>query len=284
MTTCHDFMKHRRLCLVLTALILLTAPALVALVGLVPALDFTGGTEVLVRMPRPLPDEEARRRLARIPRAGLQRVVAPGGGETWSIRLQVEPRAAAAAAARAAAALGGERPAEVLAVTSIGPVVGQSARRDALRALAGCAVGLLAYMWLRFDLAGGLAALAALAHAAAVVLAVLAVARVPVDIGVVTAVLTVLGYSLNDSIVILDRMRELSVRGVRDRAALVNRAISDCLGRTIVTGTTVLIALAALGLAGPPALSGFALAMTVGVVSGTVSTWTVVCPLLARRG
>jgi preprotein translocase SecF subunit len=241
----------------------------------------------VVRVPGALTDGDARQRLGATALADLAPLelhrVHGGDGSTFAVRGRPAPGTADRAAARIAGALE-DTPgkARVLGVTAMGSAVGDTARRDTGRALVLSCAGLLLYMWARFELRPGLGALAALVHDTAAVAGALALTGTEVDVGVVAALLTVLGYSLNDSIVILDRLREN-----RDRArgaplgALVDLSVRQCLARTLMTGVTVLLCLGAMGLIGPEPLRGFVLTMTVGVVAGTLSTLTIVCPLVA---
>lgn len=279
-----NFVEYRKALLMLAVLVMGIAPLALGARGLKLGLELTGGTEIVVRAPAGLDDAAARQRLAKLTDLAPLEVFRVGDARanTFAVRARPAPGTATQAAARVAAALGSPADA-VLAVTAMGPAVGAAARRDTAVALALSCAGLALYMAVRFELKPGVAALAALAHDTLAVLAALALTGTEVDVAVVAAMLTALGYSLNDSIVILDRMRENRARhrGMPD-GELVNQAVAQTLKRTLITNVTVLLCLAAMGLMGPRPLAGFVLTMTVGVVSGTLSTLTVVCPLLAR--
>ena len=281
-----DVVKYRKLLLGLAIAVLVAGPLAVLLHGLKPGLDLTGGTEIVVRPPQPMEDAAVRRQVDAPGLADLAPLevfrVGDHAANTFAVRTRPAPGTADRAGARVAAAVAPGS--AVLSVTAMGPSVGAAARRDTAVALALSCAGLVAYMALRFELRPGLAALLALVHDTGAVLAALALTGTEVDVAVVAALLTALGYSLNDSIVILDRVRENRARVPgRSLAEQVNLAVNQCLARTLITNVTVLLSLAAMGALGPRALEGFVLTMTVGVVSGTLSTLTVVCPLVARE-
>lgn len=281
-----DFVKYRKVLLTLGALVALSAPVALGLRGLKLGLELTGGTEIVVRAPAGLQDAAARARLDTPALADLAPLevfrVGDASASTFAVRTRPAPGTADRAAARVASALGATA-ADVLGVTAMGPAVGAAARHDTALALALSCAGLAIYMWLRFELKPGLATLAALAHDTLAVLAALSLTGTEIDVAVVAAMLTALGYSLNDSIVILDRVRENRSRTKgQTEGELVNAAVAQTLYRTLVTNVTVLMCLAAMGALGPRPLAGFVLTMTVGVISGTLSTITVVCPLVAR--
>ena len=279
-----DFVKYRRWLLALAGLVMLAGPLALGLRGLKLGLELTGGTEIVVRAAG-LDDAAARRRLEGPALADLAPLelfrVGDASAGTFAVRTRPAPGTADRAAARVASALGAGT--SVLGVTAMGPAVGAAARHDTAVALALSCAGLALYMWARFELQPGLAALAALVHDTLAVLAALALTGTEVDVAVVAAMLTALGYSLNDSIVILDRVRENRARHKgASQGELVNRSVAQTLWRTLITNVTVLLCLAAMAALGPRPLIGFVLTMTVGVISGTLSTLTVVCPLVAR--
>ena len=279
-----DIVKLRSFLLSLAVAVMVSAPLALAAHGLKLGLDLTGGTEIVVRPPAPMEDAAVRHRLDTPALADLAPLevfrVGDAAAHTFAVRTRPAPGAAVKAGDRVAAAVAPGT--TVLSVSAMGPSVGAAARRDTAVALALSCAGLVIYMAARFELKPGLAALLALVHDTLAVLAALALSGTEVDVAVVAALLTALGYSLNDSIVILDRVRENRARSSSTPMPdLVNQAVRQCLARTLITNVTVLLSLAAMGALGPRPLAGFVLTMTVGVISGTLSTLTVVCPLVA---
>ena len=164
---------------------------------------------------------------------------------------------------------------------AIGPEIGADLQRQALLATAGASGGMLLYLGWRFRPSYGTAAVLAMAHDAFITIGLFSLFNQEISVTVVAALLTLIGYSMNDTIVVFDRIRENRRSG--DRAPLVetiNRSINQTLSRTILTsGLTLLTALALLFFAGP-ALRGFSLALVIGIVVGTFSSIFVASPIL----
>ncbi|HTA41134.1 MAG TPA: protein translocase subunit SecF [Bryobacteraceae bacterium] len=164
---------------------------------------------------------------------------------------------------------------------AIGPEIGADLQRQALLATAGASGGMLLYLGWRFRPAYGVAAVLAMAHDAFITIGLFSLLNQEVSLTVVAALLTLIGYSMNDTIVVFDRIRENRRGG--DRSPLVetmNRSINQTLSRTVLTsGLTLLTALALLFFAGP-ALRGFSLALVIGIVVGTFSSIFVASPIL----
>lgn len=280
-----DFIKRRFWFYALAALVFVGGPLLIAARGLNLGLDFVGGTEFLVRFDNPTDEDGVRKVLGSGEFAALGDLqvyrVHSGSGTLLNIRTKLSPEAIKAYEAKVMKALGTLGAMKHLSTNSIGPVVGDSLKKNTAKAIFWSCVVIFAYMWFRFEVRPGVVTALALAHDTLAVVALFAITQGEIDITVIAAILTVLGYSMNDSIVILDRIRE-NVRAHRTmpHEELVNLAANQCLGRTLFTGITVMLTLVTLLAMGPPVLHNFALAMLVGILSGTLSTVTVVCPLL----
>jgi preprotein translocase subunit SecF len=146
-------------------------------------------------------------------------------------------------------------------------------------------IGIAVYIWFRFEWQFGVGALLTLAHDISMTLGFFAFTRLPVDLNVVAAFLTILGYSLNDTVVIYDRIRE-DLRKYRKMAILplINVSLNETLARTVVTSLTVLIALGVLMLIGPEVIFGLAIAIFLGVLIGTYSSIYISAPVLVWLG
>ncbi|OGC78477.1 MAG: protein-export membrane protein SecF [candidate division Zixibacteria bacterium RBG_16_50_21] len=169
-------------------------------------------------------------------------------------------------------------------VDEVGPSVGQQLQSKARLAVLISLIGIMIYIWLRFDFRSGVAAAVSTFHDVLAVFGIMFILQKETNLLLITAILTLAGYSLTDKVVILDRIREdLKLYRKRgDFANLVNTAINEVLSRTIVTGTTVLLVLITLVFFGGEVLSDFALALFIGVLMGTYSSVFVASPLMVE--
>ena len=166
----------------------------------------------------------------------------------------------------------------------IGPAVGQDLRRDATWAVVISLIGILIYIWIRFDFRFGVAATIATFHDVLAVLGVCYLLGVEFNLLIVTALLTLAGYSLTDTVVVFDRIRE-NLKKYRSRGEFVhsvNRSINEVLSRTINTSMTVMIVVVILFFFGGEVLRGFAGAMMMGVIIGTYSSIFVASPIVVE--
>jgi preprotein translocase subunit SecF len=281
----YDFMGLRR-----WAYLLSTAAVLVSLAhvawqgGLRYGIDFAGGTLLQVRFQGPVTVDAVRRALSGVglgdsviqefgdDREHLIRVPAGSGSLE-----QVTPRAESGL--RQAGLPGFE----VRRVEYVGPQVGQDLQWNAIYAVLWGMVGILVYTAVRFDFRGGVVAITALLHDVVVSLGALSLTGREMSLPVLAALLTIVGYSINDTIVTYDRIRENRARGLRKGETLadaVNLAINQTLSRTVLTALTTFMAVAVLYAFGGEVLRDFAFALLVGVVIGTYSTIFVAAPLV----
>jgi preprotein translocase subunit SecF len=208
-------------------------------------------------------------------------------GQEYIIRAKFEEHIAKASAAddieskldRALSVLGGG--AERLSIERIGPTVGESLKTKAFWcAFLGC-LGILLYIWVRFEFRSGVASLVTQVHDCFVILGVFALLQHEFTLDILAALLTVIGFSINGSIMVLDRIREnLRLRRKLPYGELVNLSINQSLARTLNTAVFVQLAVLPLLFIGPVNVRDFALAMTIGVVVGTYSQICVICPIL----
>jgi len=163
----------------------------------------------------------------------------------------------------------------------IGPQIGADLRRQALMATAGASGGMLLYLSHRFRLSYGVAAALAMAHDVLITIGVFSLLHQEISLTVVAALLTLIGYSMNDTIVVFDRVREdRRIYGREPLAKTINRSINETLSRTLLTsGLTLLTALSLL-LFGGPVLHGFSLVLVIGIVVGTLSSIFIASPIL----
>lgn len=270
-----DFLSQRRKALVLSGIIMVASLLSLAIVGLNRGLDFTGGTLIEISYKAPVDLADVRSALSE---GGFGNVMVQQFGTTRDVLLRIPPgrrgercRAEPARAERSERGGGG---------SGRGPSgrVRRAAGRQELVEQSGLAVifsimGILAYVALRFEWRFSVGAVAATVHDAILILGVFSLFQIDFDLNVLAAVLTVIGYSLNDTIVVFDRVRE-NFRKNRKGTALeiMNQSVNETMSRTIITAGTVLLVVVALYLFGGETLRGFSLALIIGVVSGTYST------------
>ncbi len=168
---------------------------------------------------------------------------------------------------------------DFLRTEQFGPSVGKEIQRNALLAMIISAIGMLAYITFRFELRFGLAAIVALIHDVLVVVAVYSILRIPINSPFVAAILTILGYSINDTIVVFDRIREnLKFLKKNNYAQIANDSITQTLTRSINTSLTTLVTIVALYVLGVEQVREFALPLIAGVLSGTYSSIFIASP------
>jgi preprotein translocase subunit SecF len=163
----------------------------------------------------------------------------------------------------------------------IGPEIGADLRHQALTATAGASAGMLLYLAWRFRLAYGFAAVLAMAHDALITVGLFSLLNQEISLTVVAALLTLIGYSMNDTIVVFDRIREnRNISQAEPLAETINRSINQTLSRTVLTSGLTLLSALSLFLFGGSVLRGFSLALIVGIVVGTYSSIFVASPIL----
>ena len=170
---------------------------------------------------------------------------------------------------------------EIRSIDMVGPRIGAELRTNALLALIASWLLIILYLWWRFDLVFGIAAVIALVHDVMITFGVLSMFNYEISMTVVGALLTLIGFSVNDTIVVFDRIRE-NIRRYRDRPLkdVINESINQTLSRTIITNGTVFIVVVILFLFGGEVLRGFAFAMVVGSIVGTYSSVYIASPIL----
>jgi len=286
-----DFLGKRKIAFIFSGVLVTMGLWTVVMIGLGKAnlgIDFAGGTSAQLNFERPVEIEEARTILAKggFADAELQEFT---GTNKLLIRIKrgntIEEKAAEAVQAAFKSALP-DNPFVVDSVTEIGPSIGKRLQKSAALAVLLSFLGIVAYIAFRFEFRFGVAAAVATFHDVFAVLGLFALMGKEVNLLLITALLTLAGYSLNDTVVVYDRIRENLRR--RHREALeevINRSINQVLSRTIVVSLTVVLVLVALTFWGGEVLHDFALALLIGVIIGTYSSIFVASALvLVWRG
>ena len=283
-----DFMGIRNIALILSVLVTLASLALVGVRGLNLGVDFVGGQMVRTTFAKPVDVEQLRSRISGLG-LGEANIQEFGGPKSYQIRLP-KPEGGEAAANAAASTvrkmLGQEYPgSRVDSVETVSGKVSQELASDGLIAIILAMVGIALYIWLRFEWQFGVGALATLFHDVSMILGFFAVTQLQVDLNIVAAFLAVVGYSLNDTVVIYDRIRE-NLRKYRKMAMipLLNLSLNETLSRTIVTSGSIMLALAMLLLFGPDVIFGLTLAILLGTFVGTYSSIYISAPILVWLG
>jgi len=169
---------------------------------------------------------------------------------------------------------------EIRRSEAVGPKVGKDLRQKAMLAVLFSCIGMLIYMWFRFELRFGLGAVLGLAHDVLIVMTFLSLTNTPIDLTVVAALLTIVGYSVNDTIIVCDRIRENMPKMTRQKFSdIINISVNQTLSRTVLTVGTTLLAALALFMFGGAVIHDFAFTMLIGVITGTYSSVFVACPV-----
>jgi preprotein translocase subunit SecF len=167
----------------------------------------------------------------------------------------------------------------------VGPRVGKDLREKALLAVGLSCIGMLIYIWFRFELRFGLGAIVALIHDVLITMGILSLTNTPIDLTVVAALLTIVGYSVNDTIVVCDRIRENMPKMTKQKLPdIINISVNQTLSRTILTGGSAIMALIALYVFGGVVIHDFAFTMLIGTLIGTYSSIYVACPVVIFWG
>jgi len=247
--------------------------------------DFTGGTIAQVEFQEETSAAQVRAAFGDL--GGDAAISQYGSDREYIVRLPTFEEEGANVADQIADRLDaafGEGAASVVRVEAVGPKVGGELQVRALLAILMSFIVTLIYLAFRFEMRFGVAAVIATLHDILIALGFLAITRMEVSLATVAAVLTIIGYSLNDTIIVFDRIRENLDRGGRrgDYLALINRSINEVLPRTIMTSGTTLGALLALAMLGGEIIRPFAVILIVGVLVGTYSSIFVASPALVE--
>jgi preprotein translocase subunit SecF len=284
-----EFIRHRRLAYVVSG-VLIGLALIMAVFWQVTrgswlnyGVDFTGGTLVQIQFQEPVEVEDVRSAIeAVIPRTEVTRF---GGENEFLIRAPQFGVEAESGARQIESALGGRFGAdkfEVTRVEAVGPKVGSELQRKAATAVILSFLATLVYLAFRFEWRFGLAAVIATVYDTLLTLGIISAFRLEVSLTTVAAVLTIIGYSLNDKIVVFDRIRDNLKRTGRRESyiAILDRSINDTLSRTVMTGGSTLAVLLALLVLGGPIIRDFALILFLGIVIGTFSSIFIASPIL----
>ncbi|RKY28495.1 MAG: protein translocase subunit SecDF [Candidatus Omnitrophota bacterium] len=273
-----NFVKAIKFCLILSlGVILLGVYTFVQKKGKVFGIDFTGGQIQEYKFKQKIDLEELRKTLAE---EKIEDVVLYSFSSTNTLAIKSSQDTYSKVQRILKKHYDGDF--ELLRVERVGPVVGRLLRKKAILAIIFAIVGILFYTAFRFQhFEFGLSAVIALFHDIFIALAFLLFFSYSIDILIITALLTIAGYSINDTIVVYDRIRELSLRLPKENySVVINKAINQTLSRTIITSLTTIIVVLALFILGSSNLKGFSFTLLVGIISGTYSSIYIASPLV----
>ena len=280
-----NFMRLRMLSLGIAALVMFVAIGGMVFKNFNYALDFTGGYETELRFERPVDVETLRGKLESAGYEGAQvRVI----GSANEVVIRMQPREEGGRINGAdvlAAAQDASNPGTLRDYYDVGPQVGKELAENGMLAVLFVGLGFFAYVMIRFEWKFALAAIITTLHDVVLVAGWFALSGHEFDLAVLAGVLSVMGYSINDTIVVFDRVRE-NFRTLHKLSAaeVLNRSINQTLSRTIITSFVALLTVLALYFYGGASLTGMAESQIIGIVIGTLSSIFVACPLLLWLG
>jgi preprotein translocase subunit SecF len=277
-----DFVGKRTYAIIVSLILIATSIFSLSTQGLKFGIDFTGGTLIEVGYEQSVDLSSVRNTLseAKFKGANVQYF-----GSTNEILIRLEPQAISSAklSSKIIRLLGDG--VDIRRVEFVGPKVGEELTDDGGLAMLYALIGILIYVAFRFEYRFALGSISALIHDVVITLGVFSLLQIEFDLTVLAAILAVIGYSLNDTIVVFDRIREnfLSTRHV-DPAKIINDALNQTLSRTIMTSLTTVLVLLALFFLGGEIIHSFALALLIGVVIGTYSSIYVASSMILALG
>lgn len=281
-----DFVGKRYLFVALSTALNLLAVLLLLTRGLNLGIDFKGGTDIRLRFAEPTTATALREELGELQLRDLTVQDFGVQGKEFLLRFEIEEGQEMSSISETLRTLfrktrGQDQAFEILSVESVGPRVGSNLRRQGFMAVAVATVFMGIYIALRFDFSFGVGAVIALIHDVLITVLALLVTRMPFDLTTLAGVLTVVGFSVHDTIIVSDRIRE-NLRKNRKAALaeVINKSINETLSRTLLTTGTALLVLLALFFLGGKGLEPFALCLIVGFITGTYSSIYIATPVV----
>ncbi|WP_169823080.1 protein translocase subunit SecF [Anaerobacillus alkalilacustris] len=269
-----DFVKHRKKFFIFSSLLILTGIILLSTIGLNLGIDFESGTKIELLANKSLTADLVTEKFADIDLVPDNILLAGDRNEmAYATFIGVLSQEEIVAVQRHFNETLGADP----NISTVTPTIGRELARNAFFSVIFASIGIIIYVSIRFELLYGVAAIVALLHDAFFIITVFSIVQMEVNLPFIAAVLTIVGYSINDTIVTFDRIREnlsyeKKVKGFDDLARVVNKSLVQTLARSINTVLTVVFAATALLLFGGEAIRTFAFALLVGLVAGTYSS------------
>jgi preprotein translocase subunit SecF len=277
-----DFVGKRKYAMIFSAILLIASIASISFQGLKFGIDFTGGTLIELGYEKTADLEDIRLKLSEGDFKGTN--VQYFGSDT-EVLIQLEPQEVSSAKLSSSIIRMLGDGIDVRRVEFVGPKVGEELTNDGGLAMLYALIGILIYVAFRFEYRFALGSIAALVHDVIITLGIFSILQIEFDLTVLAAILAVIGYSLNDTIVVFDRIREnfLSTRQV-EAEPIINEALNQTLSRTLMTSLTTLLVLLALFYLGGEVIHSFAGALLIGVIVGTYSSIYVASSMILALG
>lgn len=278
-----SFVKQRNKFFLISAVLIVAGLVVLFISGLNLGIDFTSGTRVEVESDHSISVDKLENQFDEMGLHPVEVIPAGDKNQIGSARFdrQLKKQEVAKVKTKFKKLYGSDPN-----VSTVSPQVGRTLAKNALFALGVASIGIIIYVTIRFEFLQGLAAIVALLHDSFFIIAVFSLTRLEVNVVFVAAVLTIIGYSINDTIVVFDRIREnmrlaKRVRNFSELAPIVNRSIYQTLTRSINTVLTTILAALSILIFGGEAIRGFAFALSVGLVAGTYSSIFIAAQLWA---
>jgi preprotein translocase subunit SecF len=279
------FTRYRKIAIIVSTIVNLAVLIMLFTKGPNLGVDFAGGTMVQLKFQRSVTLPEVRQVFEKMDLGGsvIQDFGQPGANE-YLVRLDqtsVEIGVLGEQIKKALTDQFGADQFEVRRIESVGPKIGQDLRQRGALSVIVATIMMGVYIWLRFDLRFGIGAVIALAHDVLVAVGALMLANYEFDLTIVAALLTIVGFSVNDTVVICDRIRE-NMRKIKRETleGIINISINETLSRTILTTCTALLVLISLYVLGGAVIRPFAFTLLVGFISGVYSTIFIASPVI----
>jgi preprotein translocase subunit SecF len=265
-----NFIGKRKIALVISAILLVLSLASLGLQGLKLGIDFTGGTIIELQNDKPIILNSVRKNLNT---QGFDDFTVAHFGSSNEILINLKPtdKSSATLSSEVLSILGDTY--QIRRIEFVGPKVGEELTNDGGLAMLYALIGILIYVAFRFEYRFATGSVVALIHDVIITLGFFSITQIQFDLTVLAAILAIIGYSLNDTVVVFDRVREnfLTTRK-SDSEIIVNDALNQTLSRTLMTSITTLLVLIALFIFGGEIIKGFSIALIIGVIIGTYSS------------
>jgi preprotein translocase subunit SecF len=282
-----DFLGNKKYTLTISCVLIVISLIALATKGLPLGIDFTGGTLVEVGYPQAADLQVLRKSLDE---NGFNDATVQNFGSTKDVLIRLKPQEGVSNKEISTKVLetinkDAKEPATLRRIEFVGPQVGDDLTEDGFLALLYSMIGIFLYVTMRFEFKFSLGSVAALFHDVIITMGLFSVCNLEFDLTVLAAILALIGYSLNDTIVVFDRIRE-NFRNFRkiDTQEIMNISINETLSRTIITSLTVVLVLVSLVLLGGEVIHNFAVALLFGVVIGTYSSICIASPIALMLG
>ncbi len=285
-TKTYDFMGKKKLTLIFSLLLVLASTITLATKGLNYGIDFAGGTVVQVKYDTPAPINEMRTLISKHELFDGASISEFGSPEEVVIRVRTSSSSVTSDMGDLAReALKGSGNFEIRRVDIVGPKVGDELREKGIMAMLFAIIGILIYVSFRFEWRFALASVVALVHDITIAMGAISLFQIEVNLDILAAMLTILGYSLNDTIIVFDRIREglLKIKTIL-LEEVINESVTRTLSRTTLTSLTTFFVVLTLWLWGGEIIHGFGFTLLVGIIVGTYSSIFVASPVLIWLG